>query len=312
MDSMMEKLFPPLDVDDGTPLFFLAENARLASMRNIQDDHVIQYLEDYHHNQQQQQQQQQQEEDDGNKERLLCFLKSTNVSLNLSDKALFDVRGKMFVTTKRVFFAAHDVQMASFDFAMNAYCISLHALMSEPTHSVYCQLCESASKGFRDEHQQPEDEDPSTIEIVIQPLDDVGALEGNIKLSCQQLFDALSKLISLNPVSCDDEEGGMGYTSAGAGGLAAMLGFLAGDSAVGFDDEEHNEDEMIYRIDSNGNAWKNHIAMADGETIEEAERDRMLKHLDNLLVVPPEYDEHEGQFDDAEDESGSHGEEDII
>ena len=96
------------------------------------------------------------------------------------------------------------------------------------------------------------------------------------------IFSSLSQLVSLHPVDPNETEDGM---------------MMTGDDA---------DDGMI---------WAPPVAApmtnTTGEATEE-ERNAMLEHLDNILVVPPELEQDEqesddeagtGQFDDAEDDS---------
>ena len=71
----------------------------------------------------------------------------------------------------------------------------------------------------------------------------------------------------------------------------AMLGMMGGDDAI-----DNDNDEMICRIDPHEITNK----QTYGDELTSEERSRKLERLDNLLVVPPEY-EIEGQFDDADE-----------
>jgi len=280
--SEVEKSFPPLVSDDGgtgTPYLFCGQNASLESLRSFQSKQVQQIESprnstsaSTHENEQ---------DGDAESEKLLHHLQSASVSLTLPSSSFSNVKGQVFVTTKRAFFVAHDKQDASSDFSMNAFCISLHALMSEPTHSIYCQLNDEVGGSDNEEG-------PTSKEVIIEP----SCAEGENQSSCQKIFDSLSKLISLNPME-DDDDGDFG--SGGGGGFAAMLGMMA--DAYGGGDEN---DDMICRIDP---AQKDTTAAntdADEGGASAAARRKMLEKLDNVLVVPPEYD-LDGQFDDAEE-----------
>jgi hypothetical protein len=112
------------------------------------------------------------------------------------------------------------------------------------------------------------------LELTLQPVN---------QEACQSLFEAISKLISLHPI--DPNENGDGR------------GMFLGDT-----------DEMVWAPPTNG-------LSADDDAPEptEEERDQMLARLDNMLIVPPEFerpDTDEGQFDDAEEEEEE--EEDIL
>lgn len=312
--NSIEKLFPPLVVGTNgvEPYILLAEDAGVGPLRNIELDAHLgpsegvlfdttrtssknEQLEDKNSEHQTQQQE----------ERLLCYLKTTEVSLSLPQKRFSDARGKIIVTTKRMFFVAQNEKESSLDFAIHAHGISLHALMSEPTHSVYCQLSDSSITA-----DSSDMEHEFSTEVVIQPLihnddDHSKNKQEDVQSSklCQVLFDSLSKLINMNPIYDNDDdddndnhEGGFGS----GGGLAAMLGFLSGDSsAVVYGDDDNDSDDMVYRLDSNP---KHSVGNnGTGEEVSQDQRARMLNHLDNLLVVPPEYD-LDGQFEDADED----------
>lgn len=90
---------------------------------------------------------------------------------------------------------------------------------------------------------------------------------------CQTFFNALCKLVSLHPCDVDEDEG----------------------------DEMFGQEEMIWAPASRGLGT---AAFADEEGgATEEERQAMLEHLDSILVVKPEFEIQEGQFEDA-DESG--------
>ena len=278
--------FPSLvSNNDGTPYLFCGQNASLESLRSFQSKQVLQQTEPPHNNTLESTNENEQDGDEES-EKLLHHLQSALVSLTLPSSSFSNVEGQVFVTTKRAFFVAHDKQHASSDFSMNAFCISLHALMSEPTHSIYCQLNEEV-RGSDDE------EGPTSKEVIIEPL----CADGENQSSCQQIFDSLSKLISLNPME-DDDDGEFG--SGGGSGLSAMLGMMA--DAYGGGDED-DDDDMICRIDTDQMATTNDTN-EDEEGASAAARRKMLEKLDNVLVVPPEYD-LDGQFDDAEEELDS-------
>lgn len=327
----IEKLFPPiLGSHDGTPHFLLGNDACVGSLRKLQGEesekkehaegdllmanNTTQPSTNYQGEGEQQGEAAEEEE-----ERLLCYLKSTDVTVNLPHykKSFSNIRGKIFVTTKRLFFVTHDDEAASFDFSMNAYCISLHALMSEPTHSVYCQLVNDDG-GVQEETTNDEEFDTaSASEVVIQPVLD-GADQDKGQSLCQTLFNALTKLINLNPILDDDgeEDGGIMGLLAGSGGLATMYGaglVAGGDegSTQEYDDYDDDVyDDIVYRVDSKqiSVAQDMHTIMTEEES---EHRARMLRHLDSLLVVPPEYENiMEGQFEDANEDETS--DEDIL
>jgi hypothetical protein len=347
MLNNIEKLFPSIPgVDnDGTPHFLLGKDACVGSLRKLQGDDddddetdcnacegvlmVDKTIQTGTSNNQEGGTNEDDEEEE--EERLLCYLKSTDVTVTLPQQGtsitnVTTTRGKIFVTTKRVLFVAHEEEAAAFDLSVNAYCISLHALMSEPTHSVYCQLVSATTDGVcpsdllrpraedeQDQEQEQEFDSPSA-EVVIKPViakDGVDQTKG--QELCQTLFNALTKLINLNPIRDDDddddddsdgEEGGDIMGMSGSRGLASMLfGFFgaSGDGPTQLYGKVDEKEDIVYRIDSS-----NQISGPDDThamTEEESERrDRMLSHLDNLLVVPPEYERMEGQFEDASED----------
>mmetsp|Transcript_22439 Transcript_22439/g.48658 ORF Transcript_22439/g.48658 Transcript_22439/m.48658 type:complete len:440 (-) Transcript_22439:173-1492(-) len=211
------------------------------------------------------------------------------------------------------------------------------------SHHVYCQLSEPMGDGgdmgytsaismmsptkiaeeyddkFNDDgnDEGEEDEDASseedgTVEVYFKPtISDEGGKDGSESQSnkCQTIFDSLTKLASLNPAG--DSDDGMN----GGGGLFSMLSLMAGigNASNGFDgemvvanhDDDDSDDDMVVRLGGSNNLVEN-----DDESEGAAENDRqaMLRRLDDMLVVPPEYEiasgDLDGQFDDAEDEEG--------
>mmetsp|Transcript_10965 Transcript_10965/g.13863 ORF Transcript_10965/g.13863 Transcript_10965/m.13863 type:complete len:93 (+) Transcript_10965:28-306(+) len=87
-----------------------------------------------------------------------------------------------------------------------------------------------------------------------------------------------------------------------------MLGMIANSSYA--DDNDNDNDEMICRIDPSQmvTAWDE--KSQEGQVASSDERNRMLERLDNMLVVPSEY-EVDGQFDDAEEEYDNNGDEEM-
>ena len=224
--------------------------------------------------------------EDGDMEKLLCYIKPVSVSIKNSTEDFEGIIGQLIITTKRILFTTNDRDEVSKDFAIDAQCITLHAMMSEPDISVYCQLADN-----NDEY----DEDyVGPMEIFFSPQfptqeDDKNETDSEDKTDLSQiLFESLTQLINLNPVYDDDDNDGYG---GGAGGLMAMLGMMGGDDAI-----DNDNDEMICRIDPHEITNK----QTYGDELTSEERSRKLERLDNLLVVPPEY-EIEGQFDDADE-----------
>lgn len=107
------------------------------------------------------------------------------------------------------------------------------------------------------------DDDDAPSEVTITPLDSEAS---------QVLFDGLCKLVSSHPL--EEEDDGEGGEFFGSDDL-----IWAPSSGAYFNNGEENEE-----------------GAATGE-----ERDAMLERLDNLLVVRPEFEIQEGQFEDAEE-----------
>lgn len=214
-------------------------------------------------------------------ELLLCHIPSASVSLSLQSSS-FQFPCQIMVTTQCLIAVAHTEQDFNKEFTLKAQGISLHALTSEPEKTVYCQLSDDLNvMGF---DEQNEDDIYITREVVIQPK---GKNDLENQELCDSLFQAMSRMISLNPVH--GEEGGDHFTG---GGLGAMLGLMA--QAYGEDDID-DDDDAICRIDPN--AILNRNEEADGAS--SSARMAMLERLDNILTVPEEYEIADGQFDDA-------------
>jgi hypothetical protein len=182
--------------------------------------------------------------------------------------------GDIFVTESQVLFvsggtsaepsAEAETNPQEEDWAIGATCIHLHAMTDEPETSVYLQL-----------HEEGGAED-STLEVTLIPVDPEG---------CQVLFDELCRLVSRHPLQVDDDEDGPGF---GGGGDFFMGG---GD-----------HDDMVWAP----SAGFGNVIPDDGDDDDEGdapdgERAAMLERLDNLLVVRPEFETEEGQFDDADE-----------
>lgn len=282
-------------------------------------------------------------DDDDERERFLYHVPAVHVTLSLGSgndqptrtqprkrtrTGHESVLMQVFITTKRVFFVQHDADNENdtsqcgsmdFDFAMDARCISLHALTSEPTKSVYCQLSDDMTVtgnrvGIDSTTENDEDDDddenndndnlPETREITIEPAsasvpvpivgknkNDGNTNADNDDDTCQALFRALSKLINLNP---DEENEDDGYGMSSGGGLGAMLGLMA--SAYGNGNDNDDDIDMMARIDpsnicSNGeNEGGGEGGGGGGASVEQ--RDAMLARLDDMLVVPPHLEQH--------------------
>lgn len=273
------------------------------------------------------------EEDSSNydtTEVILAFLPS--IQCNCSSWDMKNVQGDLVVTSIRVLFIASTNSNSDDcnDIAIDGRCIALHALDSESLDEgqtdslphVYCQLsdpaCESndvgdstaigfgASANIMDENaseleeaeeiEEDMSDDNGVVELYFKPIicEHVRDKEQHAEV-CQKLFDALTKLASLNPM--DDSDCG--------GGLFNMLSLMAGMEEGNFGgNDESDDDEMVIRF---GGSGSNNLVEDDGESAgaPENERQAMLDRLDNMLIVPPEYEipsEDEGQFDDAEDD----------
>jgi hypothetical protein len=224
------------------------------------------------------------DQEQGNREENMIQHLAVSMTIQNVTEEFKDIVGRLLITTKRAFFIANNERDIDKDLSIDAQCISLHAMMTEPDVSVYCQLA--------DENECDEDY-VGPVEIIFKPLivttDDGTNIEDEKKRLSSLIFESLTKLINFNPV--EDADGNDGA----AGGLASMLAMM------GNSDDDNDDVDMICRIDPN-----EVIAADDVQKKEEAlksnERTRMLDHLDNLLVVPPEYEIPEDQFDDADDE----------
>lgn len=157
------------------------------------------------------------------------------------------------------------------DWAIGATCIHLHAMTDEPEESIYLQLAEDGGD---------DNDGNSTLEVTLIPID---------PSNCQILFDGLCKLVARHPLQLDDDDNdGPGGFFMGGGDngnddgdemiWAPSAGF---GSLIPYDDDDDNDDD-------------------EGGATDE-ERAAMLARLDNMLIVQPEFEVHDGQFDDAEE-----------
>jgi hypothetical protein len=194
------------------------------------------------------------------------------------------IQGEMFITNTQILFVAIERDQSQYDLAIGAACIVLHAMTDEPELSIYLQLSSSTSVG--EQQQQP------PTEVTLTPI------HYENDNDCQRIFDALCKLISLNPIEPDDDDDGGG----GGNMMDGMFGF-GGTGTGGFVDDNDGDGD----VDDDGFIWAPTTASSnktsDGTATmsEEEERDAMLERLDNLLVVPPQFED--GQFDDAIEEN---------
>ncbi len=315
--SELENLLPYLRPDDGKAHLFHGSCAALQPLRSFQSQHLkVQTLPE------------QEQQDDNNNdeaiEKLLYHLNSAFITVTLpavSNAVATKIQAQVLITTKRMLLVAHNEAQAQFDISMNAYSISLHALMSEPTRSLYCQLSDDVelhgddNANAADANDEADSEMIFSKEITIEPND-----EKNSQVVCQELFDVLSKLMNLNPMEDEDEMGSGG----GGGGLAAMLGLMAGAYEDDESDDEggnsDNDNDMIVRIDPSQFITADTIRMneegiAGNNTLSSpaaTDRQKMLERLDNVLIVPPEYEVEEGQFDDADEDGLDSRDEEIL
>ena len=236
---------------------------------------------------------------------------------NFQNSCFENIMGKLYITSKRIFFVASSEKNSMYDFAIDAACISLHAMASEPQWNVYCQLTDDIqdicwdSRGDKDTATQETiiienkntKSSPSPIEIFFTPVE-------TPENKCQLLFKAMTRLATLNPVEDEDEDdywSGNANTDNNSGnGVAAMGGTMAGKETI------DNEDDVVYRVD---NSNKTNYS----ETVENDRRQQMLNRLDNLLEVPSDSELEnnsgtskkrpltidrsvDGQFDDADED----------
>jgi len=168
------------------------------------------------------------------------------------------ISGTVFVTNTQILFVTSEADNMLADTAVGGACILLHALSDDPEPSLYLQL---------------------------QSGDDDAMMEMTIFASqenCQELFEALCKLINLHPIEGDDAND--------TGGMMGMLG--GGMIGGGFGDN------VFADYGEPSGEW---ITADTSTTATKEERGAMLERLDNLLVVAPglEVQEGNGQFDDA-------------
>jgi len=238
---------------------------------------------------------------DKSKESLLFILTYSSMSLWIEGEKMDEVDGCVLVTTHRLLFIAQNDENK--DLAIDAICVTLHAMTSDPEISVYCQLssnslrdlsCNLKTAEENEDVENPEDvlgDDPvcSPIEIFFTPQanmnreNDVLNTEKKLKM-CEDFFKALGTLVALNPI-CDNEGEEFDVDSVET----------PEEVAVG-----STEDNFICRLDNYEHQYSDEDALAEDD-----ERKAMLARLDAVLTVPPELDRdllQEGQFDDADDD----------
>jgi hypothetical protein len=247
--------------------------------------------------------------DGGDKEHLIFILPNVSMKLvsdsgngNIVDSA----QGHVYLTTHRMLFVS---PCDSQDLVIDALCITLHAMTSDPETSVYCQLlpnslknssgtssvisddveCGEHDEEYRctDDHEYAEsDYFEGPVEIFFSPLSrDVVHCNDNANLDqeqkvklCEEFFKALGTLATLNPIHEDEEEENF---------------------APGFGLYESAElDDYVCRLNKS----------AEDEGATEEERDAMLERLDAVLTVNSDYEHNlstrDDRFDDADESEG--------
>eukprot|EP00535_Pseudo-nitzschia_heimii_P010633 CAMPEP_0197177674 /NCGR_PEP_ID=MMETSP1423-20130617/3200_1 /TAXON_ID=476441 /ORGANISM="Pseudo-nitzschia heimii, Strain UNC1101" /LENGTH=305 /DNA_ID=CAMNT_0042627263 /DNA_START=87 /DNA_END=1004 /DNA_ORIENTATION=- len=182
------------------------------------------------------------------------------------------VSGEVFVTNTQVLFVSETGDEPGSDLAIGGACVVLHAMTDDPEPSVYLQLSSSS------------DHDDGTG--VVTEVTFVPSSGGSS--DCDRLFEALCRLISLHPVEGDDDDGDDDGMFGGA-----MIGGGFGDDPFG-----------DYGEAVDGLVWAPPPSTDDGPVATNREREAMLEHLDNLLVVAPGLEAKDdndkgGQFEDA-------------
>eukprot|EP00559_Dactyliosolen_fragilissimus_P007273 CAMPEP_0184864804 /NCGR_PEP_ID=MMETSP0580-20130426/16098_1 /TAXON_ID=1118495 /ORGANISM="Dactyliosolen fragilissimus" /LENGTH=403 /DNA_ID=CAMNT_0027363723 /DNA_START=71 /DNA_END=1279 /DNA_ORIENTATION=- len=157
------------------------------------------------------------------------------------------------------------------------------------------------------------DEDVDLFELSIVPcapsVDDknMSSKETEIATShdvYQQIFDALSFMVSLNPIPCEDDD---------AGEMSSMLDLIAMANNHGNMGIPTNDDDMVYKINHNNIHYPDDgyycptFGNADVGGVSSERYNAELKRLDNLLEIPSQNEQDScetgltGQFDDAEE-----------
>ncbi|KAG7351116.1 regulator of volume decrease after cellular swelling [Nitzschia inconspicua] len=221
-----------------------------------------------------------------------------------------EVTGRVFVTTCQLLFVADDPAQLDSDMAIGASCILLHAMMDDPQMAVYLQLHDNDGDDNHyegnEQHAETDDDEnddnnggPTEITLIPSPVHDNEDNEHNDDDdACQRLFKSLCKLVALHPTMGDedDDDNDYGYDEfeSGSGGFGAF----------------HTGNDLIWAPSSfpsiNNNTVAGFVDMEDNDVIIEEgaatpdERAAMLNRLDNLLVVRPDLEIQEDQFEDAE------------
>jgi Regulator of volume decrease after cellular swelling len=276
------------------------------------------------------------------------------------------VSGYVMVTSERLIFCAKEASDgAAADLDIAATRIDLHALSSssslddadqqQPPQKPGDSSSSSINGSVQQQQQQPSasavyvqvqalergcgDDDynsPPPLEISIVPQagqddDDAAAVS---QQCCQQIFDAIAKLVSLHPIDPNhtgdnSRNGGDAANGSGGGGLSAVMMLMMGDGGGIGDNVDHDyfsygEQDLLDDDDNDEMVWAPAATTTlttrgdDDDDDADDQRQAMLDRLDNLLVVPPELqldeDDHEnetaveeivpGQFDDPDEEEG--------
>jgi hypothetical protein len=165
-------------------------------------------------------------------------------------------------------------------------------------------------EGVDEEDEIPDEDGDGTIEVYFRPdVFNAGGESERISqcnLICERIFKALTKLASLNPSVESDDDGN------GGGGFFNMLSLMAdmgsglGDGFDGeimiADTDGDSDDDMVVRLGGSNNFVEEDY---ESDVATNMDRQAMLRRLDDMLVVPPEYEiasSHDGQFDDADDD----------
>ena len=229
------------------------------------------------------------------------------------------------------------------DLRIRAHRINLHALLAENNDddamaangdgggtgapsAVYLQICTSADEawhGQEDDNNHADDSgsEEQLFELTLQPVLASSATTGtaafrddSIQQTCQQLFDAISRMVELNPIDPNTDETGEEDGVFGGGGSwitsehadldgATIMAMMGAGLESGDDASDDDDDDLICCPKVN--------TSTKPEEVTEDERNAMLERLDNLLIVPPELEIHEGdvsdderkgQFDDADED----------
>lgn len=186
-------------------------------------------------------------------ESLLCTPTKVKATWQTDSNNTFTVfseqEGTFYITTERIMFlSSNDNKNKTNDVAIDAGCIQLHAMGNKD--EIYIQVQEQADQ----------------VEFTVTPITDTTESSS----TCQAMFDALSKLVSLHPIPLDNDDHGM---------------MMMSDDAIIAPPPRQQENASTPQ-----------------------ERQAMLERLDNLLVVPPEYqvaqseEQQEGQFEDADED----------